>query len=90
MALSKILPGTGRGTAARSAAVEGVLLVGHRLLVPPSTTPLRVAVPLPVNGEDLIAQSSRNVPSSTVTQFPPKITRSPSSRQSRYPPLALA
>ena len=53
MATNSVLPGTGRGTAARSAVVEGALLVVHRLLISPSTTPLRVAVPLPVNGEEL-------------------------------------
>ena len=42
----KILPGTGRGTSRR---LEGAL---HLLQVcaAPSTTPLRVAVPLPVPG----------------------------------------
>jgi len=51
----KFLPGTGRGTSRR--LVEGAL---HQLASwfvarwsrAPSTTPLRVAVPLPVNGED--------------------------------------
>ena len=44
----QILPGTGRGTSRR--LVEGA----HHPLLPvlwgPSTTPLRVAVPLPVPG----------------------------------------
>ena len=33
---------------------------------------------------------SRNVPSITVTQWPPSTTRSPSSRQDKAPPRALA
>jgi hypothetical protein len=43
-----ILPGTGRGTSHR--LVEGALHQGLRLRSPPSTTPLRDAVPLPVPG----------------------------------------
>ncbi len=54
MVSTQILPGTGRGTAARSAVVEGARLVGCRLLPAPSTTPLRVVVPLPVNGEEFL------------------------------------
>ncbi len=46
--LDQILPGTGRWRE----APEGVRLLGYRLWPAPSTTPLRVAVPLPVNGED--------------------------------------
>ena len=51
MGLAKILPGTGRGTVRRT--VEGA---SHKRCTQPhapSTTPLRVAVPLPMNGEDL-------------------------------------
>ena len=36
------------------------------------------------------AYGSRNVPSITVTQAPPRITRSPASRQPSRPPRALA
>jgi hypothetical protein len=43
-----ILPGTGRGTSRR--LVEGVLDKARRGGRGPSTTPLRVAVPLPVSG----------------------------------------
>ena len=50
--LLKILPGTGRGT--MHSMVEGARHK-KRSAQPhaPSTTPLRVAVPLPMNGEDL-------------------------------------
>jgi hypothetical protein len=43
----KILPGTGRGTSRR--LVEGALRL-LQICAAPSTTPLRVAVPLPVPG----------------------------------------
>jgi hypothetical protein len=49
---NKILPGTGRGTA-RVASGGGGPPHLHRLWRTPSTKPLRVLVPLPVNGEDL-------------------------------------
>ena len=47
----KILPGTGRGT--MHSMVEGARHSRCAQPVSPSTTPLRVAVPLPMNGEDL-------------------------------------
>ena len=53
MAAVKILPGTGRGTKTRSGLVEGALHLGRPGGRAPSTTGLRPAVPLPVNGEDL-------------------------------------
>ena len=46
----KFLPGTGRGT--MRSMVEGALHTCTAWGSPPSTTPLRVAVPLPVNGEE--------------------------------------
>ncbi len=45
---TSFLPGTGRWQ--RAALTEGGLLVGRRLRLAPSTTPLCVAVPLPVPG----------------------------------------
>ncbi|WP_288458603.1 hypothetical protein [uncultured Sphingomonas sp.] len=48
MKTSLVLPGTGRGTAARSAVVEGERHEAHRLRPAPSTS-LRL-VPLPVPG----------------------------------------
>jgi hypothetical protein len=47
----KILPGTGRGIAAEGGGGGGSPHL-HRLGPAPSTKPLRVLVPLPVNGED--------------------------------------
>jgi hypothetical protein len=44
----QILPGTGRWRE----APEGARLPAQRLWPAPSTTDLRSAVPLPVNGED--------------------------------------
>jgi hypothetical protein len=46
--LHLLLPGTGRWRA----APEGALLLAGRLRPTPSTTSLRVAVPLPVPGRD--------------------------------------
>jgi hypothetical protein len=54
MAAMKILPGTGRGTKTRSGLVEGALHFGHSGGRAPSTPGLRPAVPLPVNGEELL------------------------------------
>ena len=51
-----ILPGPGRGTA--RSAVEGALRLTRRSRRAPSTTPLRVAVPLPVPGRILLAAAS--------------------------------
>ena len=48
----KILPGTGRGTAAEGGGGGGSPHL-YRLRPAPSTEPLCVLVPLPVNGEDL-------------------------------------
>ncbi len=48
---NKILPGTGRGTV--RSMVEGARHLRCAHPVCPSTTPLRVAVPLPIYGEDL-------------------------------------
>jgi hypothetical protein len=45
---SKSLPGTGRGTVHRT--VEGAIDLTPRWRRTPSTTPLRVAVPLPMLG----------------------------------------
>ncbi len=45
---NKVLPGTGRGT--MRSMVEGALRLAQRSWRAPSTTPLRVAVPLPVPG----------------------------------------
>ena len=52
MAANSFLPGTGRGTAARSAVVEGLCNLAYRLPHCPSTAPLRVAAPLPASGEE--------------------------------------
>ena len=49
MSVTEILPGTGRGTIA-SAMVEGARHARSTQPLSPSTTPLRVAVPLPVPG----------------------------------------
>jgi hypothetical protein len=49
MALAKILPGTGRGTLRRM--VEGAHLSASST-VAPTTTPLRLAVALPVPGRN--------------------------------------
>ena len=49
MANLSILPGTGRGTT--RSVVEGARHLATTQPVPPSTTPLRVAVPLPASGE---------------------------------------
>jgi hypothetical protein len=46
--IAKILPGTGRGTV--RSMVEGALLRRCASWHSPSTTPLRVAVPLPLQG----------------------------------------
>ncbi len=52
LSLDKILPVTGSGTVPRT--VEGARHLRSAQPYAPSTTPLRVAVPLPMNGEDLI------------------------------------
>jgi tRNA pseudouridine55 synthase len=49
--VNQILPGTGRGT--MRSMVEGALQTYIAWGRVPSTKPLRVLVPLPVNGEDL-------------------------------------
>jgi tRNA pseudouridine55 synthase len=51
MGVLKILPGTGRGT--MRSMVEQARHKRSAQPHPPSTTPLRVAVPLPTSGEDL-------------------------------------
>jgi len=49
---TKFLPGTGRGT--MRSMVEGSENLHARCARDPSTTPLRVAVPLPVPGRILL------------------------------------
>jgi hypothetical protein len=50
MAIAKSSPFTGRGT--KRSLVEGVRRTRNPLWPSPSIPPLRVAVPLPANGEE--------------------------------------